>query len=200
MPRLFTGLAIPADVAGELALRGGGLPGARWVDPSDYHVTLRFAGDVDGATAREIAESLAEERPRAPLRLALDALDAFGGGRPRALIARVVPTPELARLQSDQERLMRRIGLEPETRKYTPHVTLARLRDVSPGDVAAFIAARGHFPRLSFTADRFVLYSARDSVGGGPYLVEAAYPLGPTGPGAGSATMRGGSRVERPPG
>ena len=73
---------------------------------------------------------------------------------------------------------MRRVGLEPETRKYTPHVTLARLRDVSPGDVAAFIAMRGHFPRLTFTAERFVLFSARESVGGGPYLVEAAYALG----------------------
>jgi 2'-5' RNA ligase len=73
---------------------------------------------------------------------------------------------------------MRRVGLEPEARKYTPHVTLARMRDVSPGDVAAFIAMRGHFPKLSFTAERFVLYSARDSVGGGPYLVEAGYPFG----------------------
>ena len=73
---------------------------------------------------------------------------------------------------------MRRVGLDPETRKYTPHVTLARLRDVSAGDVAAFIAMRGHFPKLTFTAERSVLFSARDSVGGGPYLVEAAYQFG----------------------
>ena len=69
---------------------------------------------------------LAEERPRAPFRVTIDALSTFGGGRPRALLARVVPTPELTKLQADQERLMRRVGLEPESRKYTPHVTLAR--------------------------------------------------------------------------
>ena len=181
MPRLFTGLAIPPDIAGELALVRGGFHGARWIEPADFHITLRFIGDVDGATARDIDASLAEERPRAPLAIAIDALAAFGGGRPRALIARVVPTPELAKLQADQERLMRRAGLDPETRKYTPHVTLARLRDVSPGDVAGFIAARGHLPRLIFTAERFTLYSARDSIGGGPYVTEAVYPLGTTG-------------------
>jgi 2'-5' RNA ligase len=51
------------------------------------------------------------------------------------------------------------------------------MRDAHPGDVAAYIAGRGQFPKLSFTADRFVLFSARDSVGGGPYVVEAAYPF-----------------------
>ncbi len=178
MPRLFTGLEIPPEIAAELALYRGGLSGARWIDPANHHITLRFIGDVDHGVAREIASMLAEERPRAPFRVTIDALSTFGGGRPRALLARVVPTPELTKLQADQERLMRRVGLEPESRKYTPHVTLARLRDVSPGDVAAFIAMRGHFPKLSFMAERFVLYSARDSVGGGPYLVEAAYPFG----------------------
>ena len=178
MPRLFTGLEISPDIAAELALYRGGLSGARWIDPANHHITLRFIGDVDHGIARDVASILAEDRPRAPFRVTIDALSTFGGGRPRALLARVAPTPELTKLQADQERLMRRVGLEPESRKYTPHVTLARLRDASPGDVAAFIAMRGHFPKLSFTAERFVLYSARDSVGGGPYLVEAAYPFG----------------------
>jgi 2'-5' RNA ligase len=181
MPRLFTGLEVPPDIAAELALYRGGLSGARWIDPANHHITLRFIGDVDYGVARDIASMLAEERPRAPLRIIIDALSTFGGARPRALLARVVPTPELTKLQADQERLMRRVGLDPEPRKYTPHVTLARLRDVSPGDVAAFIAMRGHIPKLSFTAERLVLYSARESVGGGPYLVEAAYPFGPGG-------------------
>jgi RNA 2',3'-cyclic 3'-phosphodiesterase len=44
--------------------------------------------------------------------------------------------------------------------------------------VADYFSTRGHFPRLTFTARRFVLFSSRDSVGGGPYVVEAAYPLG----------------------
>ena len=64
---------------------------------------------------------------------------------------------------------MRRVGLAPEKRKFTPHVTLARLRDTSPEDVAHYIATHGHFPRLTFTASRYVLYSAKESTGGGPY-------------------------------
>jgi len=53
MPRLFTGVEIPREVADSLALLRGGLPGARWVDPENYHLTLRFIGDVDGLIARE---------------------------------------------------------------------------------------------------------------------------------------------------
>lgn len=177
MPRLFTALEVPPLVADQLASIRAGLPGARWIDPANYHVTLRFIGDVDGATAREVAALLGEARPSAPLTVSFDALASFGGDRPRALFARVRPTPELARVQAEQEKLVRRAGLEPETRKFTPHLTLARLRDVRASDVAAFIARFGRFPPLSFTAERFVLMSSRDSVGGGPYVVEAAYPL-----------------------
>jgi len=94
------------------------------------------------------------------------------------VFARAVPTSDLNELQSEHERLVRRVGLPPERRKFTPHVTLARLRDASPIDVAGYIGMRGRFPKLSFMARRFVLFSARASTGGGPYVVEAAYPLG----------------------
>lgn len=180
MPRLFTALEIPSLVAGQLATVRGGVQGARWIEPASFHVTLRFIGDVDHATARDVAALLGESRDRGPITVTLDALATFGGDRPRSLFARVAPSPELVRLQAEQERLVRRAGLDPETRKFTPHVTLARLRNVRPGDIAAFIARAGHFPPLSFTAPRFVLFSSRDSVGGGPYLTEAAYPFVPS--------------------
>lgn len=177
MPRLFTGLEIPPDIGRELSTYRGGLPGARWVDPDNYHITLRFIGDVDHAVARDVASILGEGRPRPPLLVTLDGLASFGGDRPRAVFARATPTPDLVDLQAEQERLVRRIGLPPEKRKFTPHVTLARLR-ASPLDVADYIAARGQFSKLSFPVPRFVLFSARESVGGGPYVVEAEYPLG----------------------
>jgi len=179
MPRLFTGLEIPVSIGQELSTYRGGLPGARWVEPENYHVTLRFIGDVDHALARDVLSMLQEAHPRDPLTITLDGLASFGGERPRAVFARVTPTGDLADLQAEQERLVRRVGVPPEKRRFTPHVTLARLRrDASPLDVADYLATRGHFPKLSFTADRFVLFSSRDSVGGGPYVVEAAYPLG----------------------
>lgn len=177
MPRLFTALEIPDPVAEALSLLRGGLPGARWIDRENYHVTLRFFGDMDGATARDLASLLAESRRRGPIDLVLDALGSFGGDRPRALIARAAPNPDLTRFQAGQEKLARQAGLALESRKYTPHVTLARLRDVRAADVAAYIARVGRFPPRRFTAERFVLMSSRDSVGGGPYVVEAAYPF-----------------------
>jgi 2'-5' RNA ligase len=178
MPRLFTGLEIPAEIGRELSGLRGGLPGARWVEPDNYHITLRFVGDIDDATARDLDAALRDSRPRPPIQVTLDRVDAFGGGKPRALFVRAVPTPDLESLQDEQERLVRRVGLPPESRRFTPHVTLARMRAATPGEVARYIVERGPIRKLVFTADRFVLYSARPSTGGGPYVVEAAYPFG----------------------
>ncbi|MGH6852109.1 MAG: 2'-5' RNA ligase family protein, partial [Methylocella sp.] len=102
----------------------------------------------------------------------------FGGAKPRALVARAKPATPLVELQAQQERLMRRIGIAPEPRKFTPHVTLARLRAASCGGVAEYLSARGYFLSRHFEAKRFVLFSSRASIGGGPYVVEAAFPLG----------------------
>jgi RNA 2',3'-cyclic 3'-phosphodiesterase len=177
MPRLFTALELPERVAAQIAIARGGLVGARWLEPEDYHITLRFVGDIDARAAQDVAETLGDiRRPKAFVRF--ESLSWFGGDKPRAIVAKVKADPALMDLQADQERRLRRIGLEPETRKYTPHVTLARLRGAAQGAVADYLAARGALVAEAFTAERFVLYSARDGTGGGPYVVEAAYPLG----------------------
>jgi 2'-5' RNA ligase len=177
MPRLFTGLELPDSVVGQLALVCGGVVGARWLKPEDYHITLRFVGDIDAGAAQDIAETLGDIcRPKALVRF--DGLSWFGGGKPRAVVAKVKADPTLIDLQAEQERRLRRIGIEPETRKFTPHVTLARLRGVGARAIADFLASRGALAAEAFTAERFVLFSARDGSGGGPYVVEAGYPLG----------------------
>jgi 2'-5' RNA ligase len=176
MTRLFTALEIPRPVATYLSLLRGGLQGARWIDPENYHVTLRFIGDIDGRTADEIAVAL-DRVYRPAFRLTLSGLDCFSGRSPHSLFVRVEPTPELTELQAEHERIMQRLGLPPESRRYTPHVTLARLRGTSAGEVARWISAHGAIRVPSFDVDRFVLYSSRASVGGGPYLVEETYPL-----------------------
>lgn len=178
MPRLFTAFEIPPDVAAQLAYFRGGLLGARWIEPQDYHVTLRFFGDIDARAAEAISVDLAETEHifgGAPLRLEFDEIGVFGGRQPRALYARVKPEPLLSRLQSAHESVARRNGLAPETRKFTPHVTLARLRGVEPEAVAAWLAERAFPLSLRVEAERFALYSSRDSVGGGPYRIEAIY-------------------------
>jgi len=136
----------------------GGLPGARWIDPENYHLTLRFIGDIDDALAHEIALMLSRVR-RLSFELRLDGLTSFGGRRPRAVVATAAPTQQLYELQAEHERLMQRVGLEPEGRKYTPHVSLARLRDSSAHDVADYLATRHPFRPAPFRVSRFVLYS-----------------------------------------
>jgi 2'-5' RNA ligase len=177
MPRLFTGLEIPADIGFALSLKRGGLTGARWIDPDNYHITLRFIGDVDHQTADEVAQSLDRLSNSLRFTVRLTHLGTFGGDKPRALFAGVEPSESLTRLQAAQERVLQRSGLAPEGRKFVPHVTLARLRGGHPLEVAQFIANSGRFEPLSFPVGRFVLYSSKDSVGGGPYVVEQSYPL-----------------------
>jgi RNA 2',3'-cyclic 3'-phosphodiesterase len=176
MPRLFTALEVPPHISDSLSRMRGGVSGARWIDVENYHITLRFLGDVDDRFARDAANALSFiEKPE--VEVTIDSLSAFGGDKPRAIVARVRPDPALLEMQAEQERLMRRLGATPEPRKFSPHVTLARLRGSNAASVAAYLGARGYFPPLRFTADRFVLFSSRDSVGGGPYVVEAEYPL-----------------------
>ena len=177
MPRLFTGLEIPADVGFALSLKRGGLMGARWIDAENYHITLRFIGDVDNQTADDVADSLDRLSNSLRFTVRLTHLGTFGGDKPRALDAGVEPSEALTRLQAAQERVLQMAGLAPEGRKFVPHVTLARLRGGGAGDVARFMAEAGRFEPLSFAVGRFVLFSSKDSVGGGPYVIEQSYPL-----------------------
>ncbi|MDK1490977.1 RNA 2',3'-cyclic phosphodiesterase [Sinorhizobium sp. 7-81] len=176
MPRLFTALEIPRNAAMSLSLLRGGLPGARWIDVENYHITLRFIGDVDGRTADEIVERLDRiERPE--FQLQLTGTGAFGSKKPHSVWAGVSNEPEMFALQAEIERICQRIGLPPDPRKFTPHVTLARLRSSRVEDVVNYLSGRGNFLTSPFTVSRFVLLSSRDSVGGGPYLTEEVFPL-----------------------
>ena len=176
MPRLFTGLELPSDLATDLSLLRGGLSGARWIDAENYHLTLRFIGDIDGISANEIASMLFRIN-RKPFEVKVQGLQSFGGKKPRAVVASVEPSRPLIELQAELERLMQRLGLDPEGRKFIPHVTLARLHDASSQDVADYLSVRGYFPSRTFMASRFVLFSSRASTGGGPYVVEDSYAL-----------------------
>lgn len=176
MPRLFTGLELPSSIRMMLSALQGGLRGARWVDPENYHITLRFIGDIDDRSADEVAYELARVH-RAPVSVKLSGLGSFGNGKPHAVWARVQPSRELVEMQAEQERILQRLGFPAERRKYIPHVTLARLRGTTPVEAASWLEMRGDFSAPEFLAGRFVLFSAKATVGGGPYLVEESYPL-----------------------
>ena len=176
MPRLFTAIEIPHDAALSLSLLRGGLPGARWIDTENYHLTLRFFGDIPGHVADDIAAAL--DRVRRPsFQLHLSGTGVFGSKKPHTLWAGVAASPDLVALQGEIERIGKRLGLAADPRKFAPHVTLARLRDVPAESVANWLSARGNFSALPFTVSRFVLMSSRNSVGGGPYVIEESWPL-----------------------
>lgn len=176
MPRLFTALEIPQSAALSLSLLRGGVPGARWIDRENFHITLRFIGDIDHRTADEVVEAFDRIR-RQQFMLTLSGTGFFGNRKPHSIWAGVQPAPELNALQTDLERVCQRMGLPAEPRKFTPHVTLARLKNARVDDVVHYLTGRGDFQALPFLVTKFVLMSSRDSVGGGPYVVEEEYPL-----------------------
>jgi 2'-5' RNA ligase len=174
MPRLFTGVEIPQDVAFDLDLMRGGIIGARWIDRESFHITLRFIGDIEEGLAREIAYEL-DGVPFRPFSLRLKGIDVFGGNRPNTLYAGVEECPELRRLQSSHERMCQALGLEAEPRKFVPHVTLARVKEADIGQIQRFVASHSLYKSREFEVDRFILFSSRPSRGGGPYAVEQSY-------------------------
>jgi len=175
MPRLFTGIELPEDVVRRLSMLRAGLSGAHWIDPENYHITMRFVGDISDAEANHFADALASVSFDS-FDIELSGLGSFGGNKPRTIWAGVKPSPGLQPLQKAHERAARIAGLPPETRNFTPHITLARLRNVSPFAAAEYLARYGGFFSAPFEIGRFVLFSSRPNQGGGPYLVEEGYP------------------------
>lgn len=174
MPRLFTGIELPEDIVERLSMMRAGLSGAHWVDPDNYHVTMRFAGDIPDAAANLFADALASVSFDS-FDIEVSGLGSFGGKKPRSIWAGVKPSQELQALQKAHERAARLAGLPPETRNFVPHVTLARLRNVSPFSAADYLARYGGFIASPFQVRRFVLFSSRPNHGGGPYVVEEDY-------------------------
>lgn len=176
MPRLFTGLELSESVKDALVDLQMPLPGAKWVSDEDLHITLRFAGDVDNRVARDWTELLAEiDVPVFEVRVA--GLGSFGGNDPHTIWAGVTASEQLSALARANERAARSAGLPPETRNFKAHVTLARLRGTPPDIVARWLGRYAGLACEPFVAQRFVLFSSRPKTGGGPYVVEAAYPL-----------------------
>jgi len=177
MPRLFTGLEIPPDIAFELELMRGGVWGARWIDRESFHITLRFIGDIEDGLAHEIADALDGVVAR-PFRIRLKGVGTFGGNKPHALYVGVAAEGEdLKRLQATHERICQMLGLPPEQRKFTPHVTIARLKETRLDGLHHYIAFRNMYESRPFEVKSFVLFSSRPSRGGGPYAIEEAYSL-----------------------
>jgi 2'-5' RNA ligase len=176
MPRLFVAVHMPEEIALELDRLGAGLPGVRWTDPSDYHLTLRFIGEVDALTFYEVGEALAGVS-LAPFELALKGLGTFPPrGQPHTLWAGVEDAMSLLALKRRIDRTLREVGLEAERRNFVPHVTLGRLREPAPeARFGSWLAARALFRTASFPVSSFNLYSSLLRPEGAEHHVEASY-------------------------
>ena len=177
MIRLFVAVDLPEDVCDRLAGLCAGLPGVRWVEPQNLHLTLRFIGEVEEPQFPEIDSALSAIRSPA-FSLAMDGVSYFGDRRrARALWAGVRPCDELSALQSKTESALARTGLEPETRKFHPHVTLARLKGMKANRLASYLEAHGAFFTEEFSIREFALYSSHLGRNAASYVREAGYPL-----------------------
>ncbi len=155
----------------------GGLPGARWTRDENFHLTLRFIGDVDEGVADDVDGALMEiDAP--PFDISIAGIGYFGKAKAaRAVWAGVETNEPLIRLQQKIESAMQRIGLAAEERKYTPHITLARLKGTPQGRLESFVADHGDFAAGPVRVDAFTLYSSFLSSSGAIYTPEVAYPL-----------------------
>lgn len=177
MMRLFVALPLPSALRRRLTGLQAGLPGVRWVAEDNLHLTLRFLGDLDGGAADDLADALSRVDADA-FRFDLDGVGVFGqGDKARVLWARAQPAPELIRLRDKIESLCQRLRLPPDGRKYTPHVTLAYLKNVPAPKLERYVVGHSAFFAPGVTADRFALYSSWSSSQGPIYREEFSVPL-----------------------
>jgi 2'-5' RNA ligase len=177
MIRLFTAIAVPPEIGQGLLPRQHGIEGARWRPAEAFHITLSFIGDVQEPVAAEFDEALAEIAVPA-FDLELASVGHFGEGPDiHAVWAGVKDSGPLRRLQKASESAARTAGLKPESRLYTPHVTLAYLKRAAVPEVGAWIQANNLLHSPAFTVDRFGLYSSWRTSEGSAYRLEQEYPL-----------------------
>jgi 2'-5' RNA ligase len=176
MIRLFVGLEIPERIRAALLSLQAGVPGARWTRPEQFHMTLRFIGEVDGATANDIDDALSSIRAQ-PFTLELAGVGEFGGKKPRALWAGIRASDALIHLQRKIEAALQRLGLDAEQRKFTPHVSLARLKETPRGRVMDFLTDHALFASGPFEVRHFVLFSSQLGSNGSIYRPERLYAL-----------------------
>jgi 2'-5' RNA ligase len=177
MIRLFVGLDLPEPLRQSLALLSGGIPNARWEPAENLHVTLRFVGELE----EPLAQALHDELDRIDARsfaLTIAGFDAFARGhQAHTLWARVENNDGLSHLRDRIEAACVRLGLTPETRKFTPHVTVARLRGAPIHRLQDFLARNALFHAGPLPIRRFILFQSRLGRGGAVYTQEAEYWL-----------------------
>ena len=148
---------IPEPQRSRLAMLQSGLEGARWVRPEKLHLTVRFIGEVDEPTARDVEDTLG--RLMVPgFDIYLSGIGVFDpGNRPRSLWEGVKDATPLAALHEKCNQALRSLNVMEERRKYMPHVSLARLVNVDPTNLGYFLEGNSLFDAPPFRPQGFSL-------------------------------------------
>lgn len=142
------------------------------------HLTLRFIGEVDETVADEISLALTGVRFDS-FEIALGGVGIFGKGRAaRSLWAGIVEPTQVVSLHEKIDRVLDRVGIAPETRKFKPHITLARLKSPDVARVREFLGQEGDFRTDPFLIDSFHLFSSRLAHTGAQHRIEESYGPG----------------------
>ena len=176
MLRLFVGIEFPPELKLRLSLLSTAVPGAKWVDPGNFHLTLRFIGEVGEDIAADVDEALVRVRAR-PFTLRLAGTGVFGADKPRTLWVGVERDPALSQLRDKVENALIRAGLPPEPRKFSPHVTLARLYNPVLDRLGEFLGANAGFRAAPLPVDHFSLIASFPTKAGSVYEGQADYRL-----------------------
>jgi 2'-5' RNA ligase len=176
VPRLFVALRPPEPVRDLLLDAMDGVERARWQDEDQLHLTLRFVGEIDAPLANDLAAALGQV-DAAPFDLRVAGVGHFERkDRATALWAAVLASPSLLTLQQKIERACQRIGLEPEHRKFMPHITLARL-NTAAGPIGGWLAAHGALTTPPWRVEEFRLYESVLSPAGSAYEPVVSYRM-----------------------
>jgi len=174
--RLFVGIRPPPPIRDMLIDRMEALDAARWQDDSQLHVTLRFVGEVDARMADDLVASL-ESVDGSPFPLSLAGVGHFERkGRAHTLWAGLGESEALSRLQRSVEAACRRAGLPPETRKFAPHITIARLNG-GTAPIGPWMASQGDLASQPWIVDAFILFESHLSATGALYEPVRRYSL-----------------------
>ncbi len=177
MQMLFVAIDLPPPVKRQLAGICLDLPGARWVAAEQIHLTLRFIGEVDGGRVQDIREGLAGIHSAA-FAMRLVGLGVFPPCRqPHVLWAGVEPVEPVVVLRDRVESLLIDLGLTPEGRPFSPHVTMARLCETPVAILTSYLAGNALFTSSEFKVAALHLYSSVLTNKGAIHRLEASYPL-----------------------
>jgi RNA 2',3'-cyclic 3'-phosphodiesterase len=179
--RLFTGLDLPEGVVDNLKRLLADLrPTARlqWSPPANLHITTKFIGEWPSERLDQLKAQLAQLPPRDSIQVAIRRVGFYPNPHAPRIFWCGIEAPGLEALAADTDRVTATLGIPTETRAYSPHLTLARIKDrVDLQPLREKIAAHPSLDFGAFEASSFFLYLSRPGTAGSVYTKLAEFPL-----------------------